>query len=1026
MSSSGIVLKFNSFAIMFLFCILSRTARCTHGFRQTLLSAGQCPGSLTFTRFQSHRQCPFFLTRYSSTLGSSSARYSTHSASILHGLNDAQVDAVTQPLSSITRVVAGPGAGKTRVLTCRIAHLLYEDPNNKVLAVTFTKKAAGEMQHRLQKILEDAGAAMSKNGMVGELSEDDQWNKLLLEEHVGEQQVRHLDRVTLGTFHSVCAKILRWNGKKLESLPTIRGEMIGPIHLDGSFAIVDQSEQLRIVKSCLDELKINLKDEKDMKVMTILTAVGKIKELHAINERFDDKDLANRGNRIAQEIYPMYRRKLFSSNAMDFDDLIYFTKELLDVHVDIRSALQQRWHHVLVDEFQDTSKVQLDLVRLLTRDSLLVVGDADQSIYSWRGAAVESMSDFEKEFKKYHASGVKTVYLMENYRSTTNIVNAAQKIISFESSKGTMPSKNKGMRQDMKPMRGTGASPRVLACADGKTEANFVVHTIQEMIASGEYTPDHSIAIIYRTNLQSRAIEEACVKNSLPYVVRGSAGTFYSRQEIKDCLCFLRWIYNGQDQAAMTRAFKTPSKGIGEKTLDEFIKYCSTIEEHYISKHPELPTPTPLDVLFSITDGFGVGELSGIVADIPPIALSNRFLNKFILFSKQMRTIKNNAYSQSVSDLIFSTIEVMDLEAHFNSISKTTAEFGDRWGNVQELRQAAVKYASGGPALKSVSGSAPTDDVESPLGNFLDDVALVADLGDDSDGDGEEKRLKANLMTIHASKGMEFDAVFIIGNEDGTLPSQHAILEGEGSVELDEERRLCYVAMTRAKNNLVMTWRREVSIFVGSDLRTIQKDRSRFLNVLVGEKIFSSSRTAKHEGTHSRNFSTNGLSPLKPSHQSTPLRSSSFQTQSPKSKVTGTRGISSLQSASPNTSSKEAVARSQRSSNLVPSAELKKGKVVIKAYLPTKIAPMPSSSNAVPSATHIDPTKKSQGPRERRANMDSTWFYPVGSSVRHKQLGEGKVLNPPPDQDGEMMVKVQFHSGRVEDIPAMGPDLFPF
>jgi DNA helicase-2/ATP-dependent DNA helicase PcrA len=338
----------------------------------------------------------------------------------LDGMNEAQVKAVTQPLASITRVIAGPGAGKTRVLTSRIAYLLHNDDNSRILAVTFTKKAAGEMQERLEKLL------MTTSKVPDHIEE----RRGIRENDIAQEEVADasgaaprpstaLDRVTLGTFHSVCAKILRWNGKYLATLPSVVKDMIGVVNatsLDGSFAIIDQGDQVRLVKECADELGIDLKSQ-DLKPQTMLNAIAKIKSSLAMGQDplNSGRKVPSKTTRVGAKLYPLYRQKLLTRNALDFDDLILMARELLTVHMDIRDHLRRRWQHVLVDEFQDTSQSQLDLVKLLSSDSLLVVGDADQSIYSWRGAHAESMSDFLHQFDD-RLDGVNTVHLMENYR----------------------------------------------------------------------------------------------------------------------------------------------------------------------------------------------------------------------------------------------------------------------------------------------------------------------------------------------------------------------------------------------------------------------------------------------------------------------------------------------------------------------------------------------------------------------------------------------------------------------------------
>ena len=917
-----------------------------------------------------------------------------YAANYLENLNNAQVEAVTQPLEGITRVVAGPGAGKTKVLTCRIAHLLQEDSTSRILAVTFTKKASGEMGERLKKIIQD-----EEGGDKEEMLFSDNNNGLVEEGSVGSMP-NGLERVNLGTFHSICAKILRWNGKQLATLPSVQKDMVGSINaanLDASFAILDQGDQLRVMKDALKTVGVDLQKEKDLKAQTILNALGKIKA-----GKVDPKEVRkSRALSIAKDIYPLYREQLLASNSLDFDDLIYMTAELLHCNETIRQALRRRWPHVLVDEFQDTSEVQLDLVKMWTSDSLLVVGDADQSIYSWRGAHVESMSDFGSAFPNVH-----TVYLMENYRSTTNIVRAAQKVIS-----GSESSSAAAIRQDMKPMRGTGPSPRVLACATGKAEASYVVKSILGMIGNEEIRGDQTVAVLYRTNAQSRSLEEACVANNLPYAVRGSAGAFYKRAEIKDCLCFLRWIHNGRDQSAMLRAFKTPGKGLGDKSVQEFQDYCRGVDEAYAEQNIE-DRPSPLDLLIAMTDD-RVSIISE--APTPDQFISNRAMNRLKEFSMQMSAIRKRAYRESVSELMNSVIETLGLEAHYDAISKTASEFADRWSNVQELRQAAERYTKGGAAMLP-PGKEEDDMEDAPLLKFLDDVALVTDMAEEDESrDPEKKVIKANLMTIHASKGMEFDVVFLVGNEDGTFPTNQAVQEGDGSVALDEERRLCYVAMTRAKNNLIMTWRREVSFFQGDSFRTAPRERSRFLDVLVAKK---------GKGTEG--------SP--PQGRIEARKSSSAARSDPREQFrSGSRNLSSTARLNPSTKGPINVDLQNMSKKL--DTQLKrvnsnkegiKGVGEIRAIL-GHTPPMGNTRKKVEVLKSSQSTPRSRSvarPKERK-EPDSTWFFPVGSSVVHLAHGPGTILQPPPDKDGEMMVRVRFQAGKQVDLPAMTKELFP-
>jgi len=890
----------------------------------------------------------------------------------LRDLNDAQTEAVTRPVNDIVRVVAGPGAGKTRVLTSRIAHLLQSDSSSRILAVTFTKKAAGEMQERLKKLLgeeEETSDTIitSNNGIVEELS------------HHG---IDSLNRVTLGTFHSVCAKILRWNGKQLSTLSSVEEAMVGSsnvTNLDGNFGILDQGDQLRIIREFAKRSDIDLKKEKGIKVISILNALGKFKT----GEVKEDDIKKSRLLQIAQMLYPYYRQHLFSTNALDFDDLMYMTRELLETDRDVCNGLRKRWPHILVDEFQDTSQVQLDLVKKWTSDSLLIVGDADQSIYSWRGANVESMTDFRNAFQN-----VNTVYLMENYRSTTSIVKAAQKIITSCTSSSAAD-----LRQDMKPMRAKGPLPRILACPSSKAEASYVVKTIQGMIAEGEVSSDQSVAILYRTNAQSRDLEEACVKNNLPYVVWGSMGTFYSRAEIKDCLCFLRWINNGYDQSAMLRAFKTPPKGIGGKAVIEFQAYCQIVNDFYLEQKLE-ERPSPLDLLIAMTE-----KSIPIHPDAPEAeqTISTRAMNRFKGFSQHMSLIKKKAYKESVSELIRSIIEILDLKDHFDSISKSSNEFEDRWNNVQELRKAAEKYTSDGIALEMVQNDQNIE--ERPLTNFLDDVALFTETSSD-----EETITKANLMTIHGSKGMEFDVVFLVGNEDGTFPTARAINEGEESTELDEEKRLCYVAMTRAKNILTMTWRKEVASFTGDTFMKFQSKRSRFLNILMStNKDKKDDSSGKKDSTLRRNKSErrtasaeSGNTQLKPTNRQ--LHSHTLFSN------TGSDG------------------RGRRKAIKSDFRESQKD-ILDQA---TRRKRSPSLDMRVYRRKDTAKGRRSSTQMTGERTPDLSWIYPVGSSILHKRHGPGVVLPfSPPNENGELMIRIKLEGGEEIELPATEPDLLP-
>mmetsp|Transcript_10639 Transcript_10639/g.23496 ORF Transcript_10639/g.23496 Transcript_10639/m.23496 type:complete len:1242 (+) Transcript_10639:284-4009(+) len=1097
--------------------------------------------------------------------------------SITGELNPSQTEATLRPRYSITRVIAGPGAGKTRVLTCRIAHLLMDkshlndelsqrEGREGILAVTFTKKASMEMERRLTDLIAsatqeiesssssyDATPAISTGGEDLEEGEFVQYGNADPDDESNEGDANSIarqlmKRTTVGTFHSVCSKILRKFGKELGNLPSVRNclgvtkasgatvfqegtELSGneeePTNeiliqtLDGSFNIVDQSDQLRLLKDVLQKHNIQLKSPSassglDIRPITVLNAISLLntaeaEKLTSPGGTGSEDDLPGKMSRkvykIATEIWRSFQKAKYSQNSVDFDDLILLTRELLLYHPEVREVLHRRWRHILVDEFQDTSGIQLDLVRLLTTNSLFAVGDGDQSIYSWRGASPESMSDFEVAFHdRAHGwegllnnhdgnlsqyleriSGVNiheedaplkvmSVYLMENYRSTTNIVKAAQRIISTseKSDKDDPASTQDNLRRDMKPMRGAGPSPRVLACKDAKAEAKFVVKTVNSMVDSGDLTPSSTVAMIYRTNAQSRLLEEACVAHNLRYVVRGSSGTFYKRAEIQDCMSFLKIMYNDRDRSAWARAVKAPSRGIGETSLKEFFTYCDAVTEKYLetaSNGDELPTP--MDVMLSLapTAGANPDDIGMLIT--PKEFMSTRSINRFIPFASSLRSLKRKAEVQAVPDFLLSVIEDLSLKTHFDAISKTRDEYEDRLGNVMELVGAAERYKEDGPCISPASENEP---MEIPLGNFLDDVALIADLAPDESDIESDGRIVANLMTIHSSKGMEFDAVLLVGNEEGTFPSQRSIGEGEGSIELAEERRLCYVAMTRAKTHLVLTWRREVSYFAAKGFKYKDADRSRFLDILVSKQGAKPSKGGPKSSAQagSSNISAR-RSALKSSGQLGSVTKRELHSEANRYLAAGNKSWDDWEPTSlMKPIGKIPVIKTNRPSGgtdrrqVKPSSETRNRPIQSSS---DRRQVMPSSQNQrrpkeinlrrdqIASPQHsersidrrqIQPshqtmtqnsraiakkpsetTRRTSTPRGNTltseappSDMDSTLFFPVGSGVKHKLHGKG-VVQTPPNADAvfaeKMLVRVKFMEESLEwDLPMDG------
>ena len=574
------------------------------------------------------------------------------------------------------------------------------------------------------------------------------------------------------------------------------------------------------------------------------------------------------------------------------------------------------------------------------------------------------------------------------------------------------------------------------------------------MLASGHYTPSSSVAILYRTNAQSRLLEEACVNNNLPYVILGKATSFYKRREVKDCLCFLRWLYNGRDKGSMIRAFQTPSRGLGEKGIQQFEEYCTLMDEAYAKAGRA--RPTQLDILFSLP--YPEEEGMPIRKDM----IATRPLKLFTEFARQMEGLRERAYSEPVEKVLAAVINEFGLMAHFDKTSDSKAEFEERQSNVQELQQATRRYTDDGPCLQDKistnedNNALDLGSIKSPLGAFLDDVALVTETASERDDNGGSKqdRFVVSLMTIHASKGMEYDGVFVVGNEDDNFPSSQAIQAGKGSVELAEECRLCYVAMTRAKSDLFMTWRREAAVFTpntDSGFRFVKRNRSRFLDALVAKKK-NAEKASSSEG--SPNMARNGSLPymddgggtrkngLVSPGQKTANNSDARlrQSKGPGASRSYSNGASTnyqerlnrvVSSSSPAVTRRPAPKPSNPNQSPSPTAPRQRSvaTTTTSSRGTTLDAPPPPSRPLSRSAPSVaNPQRQPPKRKKAAATMDSTWFYPVGSSVVHTRHGRGLVLNPPPsssDDASAMLVRVKFEDGSTLDISAQGDDLRP-
>jgi DNA helicase-2/ATP-dependent DNA helicase PcrA len=602
-------------------------------------------------------------------------------------LNPQQQAAVSAPDGQIL-VLAGPGSGKTRVLTQRAAFLILEreiDPY-RILAVTFTNKAAREMQERLQRSLGSK-----------------------------------LDGLWLGTFHSICARILR---READALPFTR-----------DFVIMDADDQQNLVKLSLKELNL---DDKLYPPASLHAAISNAK-----NNLMQAKDFAagNYREEITRRIFERYEQKLRASNALDFDDLLLYAVRLLQENDSVREKYARRFYHVLVDEFQDTNMAQYELLQLLSShyQNIFVVGDEDQSIYRWRGADYRNVLRFQKDYPKH----IKLL-LERNYRSTQNVLDAARAVIDRNAQRTP---------KNLFSKRGQGDKIVLFEAMDDHGEAMFAVETIRSLMESKKASGGE-IAIMYRTNAQSRLLEEAFFQSRLPYRLVG-AQRFYGRQEVKDMIAYLRTVQNPADEVSLLRVINLPPRGIGDKTIQD-LRACAEKAE--------------------LSMGSLLLEL-GSKQDVSPFwnAFSPRAASALAAFGALLMSWR--ALSPSI--LLPELFEHILKDTHYQEFIMDASEVGySRWENVQELLRMAYEYAQVG------------------LVEFLENLALVSD-----QDTLPEKSDVPTLLTLHAAKGLEYKVVFIVGLDEGLLPHRRSTDDPE---EMAEERRLFYVGITRAKDHLYL------------------------------------------------------------------------------------------------------------------------------------------------------------------------------------------------------------------------------
>ena len=751
---------------------------------------------------------------------------------ILKGLNDKQYEAVVNTEGPCL-VIAGAGSGKTKVLTHKIAYLIGEKQVNpwNILAITFTNKAANEMKERI-------------GNLVGDVAAD----------------------IWMGTFHSICVRILR--------------RFIDRIGFDSSFIIFDSSDQRTLVKACIKSIGL---DDKMFTDRSVLSEISNAK-----NEMLEPDQYTVRANgdfrkeKIAL-VYEMYQKRLKENNAIDFDDIINYTIKILMENPDILEYYSDKFHYVLVDEYQDTNKAQFTLVTMLAskNGNITVVGDNDQGIYSFRGADISNILNFERDFP-----GTKIIKLEQNYRCTGNILKAANAVI-----------KNNEVtyKKELWTENEVGNLPAVYSAKNEYDEGTYIAQQI-EHLRREEYYKYSDFAILYRMNTQSRAIEEILRRESIPYKIIGGL-KFYERKEIKDIISYLRLIQNPSDNLSLKRIINEPKRGIGKTSLDK-------IEE------------------LSINSGVPMYE---IIKNAEQYGLNRVFLNsrEFVNAIEELRTKKDDI---KISDLIKETLKKSGYTQALEN--ENTIEAENRIENLDEFLTVAIEFED--------------ESADNKLSDFLEGITLSSDIDN-----MEEAEETVTLMTLHSAKGLEFPVVFLVGMEEGIFPGYKSIGEPK---ELEEERRLCYVGITRAKEHLFLTCSKQRTIFGSTSCNQV----SRFLREIPSDLLDGyDDALAERQESNSNIFGDSKYSWTYGSKDNGNIKTYKIDKNEPK-----------VAAASSNTNSNGFMFRTAESflNNL---------------------------------------TKKSSG-----ANVDLSQ-YKAGIRIYHKKFGEGVIINVEPEGD-DLKVDIQF------------------
>ena len=615
---------------------------------------------------------------------------------LTQNLNENQLDAVMHK-DGPALIIAGPGSGKTRVITSRIAWLINNEkiPIQEIAALTFTNKAANEMKNRIFHMLDIPPIKFLPN---------------------------------IGTFHSFCAYLIRENHNIL--------------NLDKSFAIYDSYDQTAVIKRTLDELNLDTKLYKPRVVLSIISgAKSKIQ-----NPETYQKNISTAYAKNIYEIYKIYQQKLIQSNALDFDDLLMKTFEMLNSNQKISNIYQSKYKYLLIDEFQDTNLIQYSIAKLIANktNNIFVVGDPDQSIYSWRNADITNILNFKSDYNKS-----KIIYLNKNYRSSQNIIDASQSVISENAT---------NYSRQITSVNEKGNLIISIESYDENEEAEIISREINSIISSDKIQLK-DIAIMYRTNAQSRAFEHYLSSLQIPYQLVGGT-RFYQRQEIKDIIAYLRLNLNLHDDTSLLRIINIPTRGIGKSTVDKIILYAN---------QSNISVFDAATILSNINEDV---EISKILSSGPKKNVK-KFLNL-------ITDINNKSKTFSVEEII---TYIIDKTNYKNYLLGSLTNPEERLENIEELVSSINNFES--------------ENEEDKINLFLESVSLINDvdhLNDEQD--------KLTLITLHQSKGLEFDSVFLTGLEDGTLPH---VLSFESDSEMEEERRLMYVGITRAKRRLYLS-----------------------------------------------------------------------------------------------------------------------------------------------------------------------------------------------------------------------------